>query len=156
MNKKLPILLLAGLFVILGKANAQTQALVLHHADGSTTDVELYTEPKVTFSPDKVFIKSSVLDIEYAATDVLRFTYKGNGAGIDCVKSEADYEQQDGHIVFHGVDAADKVAVYRTDGVRLPVRLVQQGSDAVLPLSSVPTGVYLVNVNGKTSKFVRK
>ena len=137
-------------------AKAQTQALVLYHADGSTTDVELYTEPKITFSPDKVFIKSSVLDMEYAAADVLRFSFKGRATGIDGVKAEADYEQTDGHIVFHGAGCADSVAVFKPNGVRMPVRLKQQGRDAVLPLSSVPAGVYLVTVKGKTSKFVRK
>lgn len=63
-------------------AKAQTQALVLHHADGSTTDVELYTEPKITFSTDKVFIRSSVLDMEWDAVNVLRFSFKGRATGV--------------------------------------------------------------------------
>ena len=155
MKKKLFIILLAGLLSA-NLAHAQTQALVVWLADGSTTDVELYTEPKVTFSADRMFIKSSVLDIEYKATDVVRFTYRGNGSGIDNLQAEADYTQADGRIVFHGISAEDKVAIYRTDGVRLPIRPDIQGTDAVLSLSSLPVGVYLFSVNGKTSKFVRK
>ena len=155
MIKKLFMTLLAGLLSP-NLAYAQTQAMVVWLADGSTTDVELYTEPKVTFSADKMFINSTVLDIEYKAADVVRFTYKGKGTGIDGLQAEADYTQADGRIVFHGISAEDKVAVYRTDGIRLPIRPDMQGTDAVFSLSSLPVGVYLINVNGRTSKFVRK
>lgn len=127
--------MLAGLMIPLA-AKAQTQALVLHHADGSTTDVELYTEPKITFSTDKVFIRSSVLDMEWDAVNVLRFSFKGRATGVKDVTAAADYEQLDDRIVFHGAGLADSVAVYRMNGVRLPVRLEQQGNDAVLTLSA--------------------
>lgn len=153
--KKLLLLMLAG-FLYPNLIKAQTPTLVVWLADGTIADVELYTEPKVTFSNDKLFIRSTILDIEYKATDVVRFTYKGKGTGIDGVQAEADYEQHDGHIVFHGISATDKVAVYRPDGIRLPVRAEQQGSDTVLHLSAIPVGVYLINVNGRTSKFIWK
>ena len=39
------LLLLAGL----GIPRVMAQTLVLHHADGTTTDVELYTQPQVVF-----------------------------------------------------------------------------------------------------------
>lgn len=80
--------MLAGLMIPLA-AKAQTQALMLHHADGSTTDVELYTEPKITFSTDKVFIRSSVLDMEWDAVNVLRFSFKGRATGVKDVTAAA-------------------------------------------------------------------
>ena len=153
MKKSLFLLMLVGL-LFPNIAKAQTQALVVWLADGTTADVELYTEPKVTFPADKVLIKSAVLDIEYNAADVIRFTYKGKDTGINNL--QADYTQTDGRIVFHGINTTDKVAVYRSNGVRLPIRLELQGSNAILSLSSLPVGVYLISVNGHTSKFVRK
>lgn len=155
MKKLLIILMLTGLMHP-DLAKAQTMKLVVWLADGSTTDVELYTEPKVTFSDGKLFIKSTILDIEYKSSDVVRFTYKGKGTGIENQLDDADYEQQDGRIVFHSISAADKVAVYRSDGVRIPVSIEHRNGYAVLPLSSIPAGVYLISVNGQTSKFVRK
>ena len=58
MNKKHlhPILLVALLLSTAQICMAQQRALVLHHADGTTTDVELLKLPRVVFSGDKVVI----------------------------------------------------------------------------------------------------
>ena len=154
MEKKKLFLILAGLLLSI-IAQAQTQTLVVWLADGTTANVELYTEPKVTFSADKMFIKSSVLDIEYKATDVIRFTYKGKGTSINTLESEADYSRDEEQIVFHGLTSSNEVAVYKTNGIRVPIRLVHSGSDVILSLKQIPQGVYLLKVNGKTSKFTK-
>lgn len=51
-------------------------------ADGTTTDILLYTRPLVTFKGDKVVITSPVATFTYDAKDVLRFTYSGTGTAI--------------------------------------------------------------------------
>ena len=139
----------------MGISRATAQTLVLHHGDGTTTDVELFTQPLIKFQGDKVFVTSSVLDMEYSKNDVLRFTYKGGSLGIDVPKSEADYSRDGDRLVFHGIESADQVAVYNANGIRLPVSLTRQGTDAVLLLSAIPSGVYLLKVNGRTSKITK-
>ena len=91
------LLLLAFLVMVfcVQRISAQTQALVLQHADGNTTEVELYTKPKVTFEGNKLFVKSSIINLEYQVGDVIRFYYKGKGTEINSVQQEADYEQYD-------------------------------------------------------------
>ncbi len=130
--------------------------LVLWHADGTTTDVALYLMPKVEFSGDKVRITSTVLDMEYPKENVLRFSYKGGGTGISTPKNEADCGREGDRLVFHGVTSRDKVAVYTTNGIRVPVSLTDTPDGLSLPLSSIPQGVYVLSVNGKTTKFTRK
>ena len=151
---------LLTLFLVLLSYSLQSTAqnnatLVLWHADGTTTDVELYLKPCVEFAGDKILITSTVLNMEYSKNDILRFTYKGEGTGINAPQSEADYKQESDRLVFHGINAADKVAVYTSNGVRIPVRLAATADGFSLPLSALPKGVYLLNVKGKTSKFVR-
>lgn len=138
-----------------GNSALQAQTLVLHHSDGTTTDVELYTQPRVEFQNDRVVITSSVLNMDYAKTDVLRFTYKGGGLGITTPKAEADMSRDGDRLVFHGIKSSDAVAVYKPNGIRVPVRLTLTGADASLPLSQIPQGVYLLSVNGRTSKFTK-
>lgn len=163
------------------RALAQTQVLVLQHADKSTTEVELYTKPVVTFEGDKLFVRSSVIDLEYQIGDVVRFFYKGaksgnNGSGtgnnesetgdndsetgdndsetsIDGLQKGIDYEQFEEQLVFHNIKSEDQVAVYSLNGIRVPVRITYNNGNATLLLSSIPTGVYLLSVNGKTVKF---
>ena len=146
---------LVCLMAFLGVRQASSQTLVLWHADGTTTDVELYTQPKVRFQNDKVLITSTVLNMEYPKENVLRFTYKGGATGISSPSGDADYSQDGGQLVFHGINEGDKIAVYRVNGIRVPVAITRNGDSATLPLSVIPSGVYLLNVNGKTSKFVK-
>ena len=147
------LILLLALF---HSGSMKAQKLVLWHSDGSTTEVELFNQPLVQFSGDKVLITSPVLNMEYDKTDVIRFTYKDIDTGISTLTKETDIEQKDGQIVFHDVSSADRVAIYKADGIRVPVRLSFSGSDATLPLSQLPSGVYLFSVNGRTSKFTKK
>ncbi len=138
------------------RLSAQTNAtLVLWHADGTTTDVELYLRPRIEFSGDKIFIMSTVLNMEFSKDDIVRFSYKGEGTGIDSPRQDADYSQEGDRLVFHGISSTDQVSVYNTNGVRVPVRLSATSNGFALPLSALSKGIYLLNVNGKTSKYVR-
>ena len=134
----------------------QAQTLVLHHANGKTTDVELYTQPQVKFVGDKVLITSTVLDMEYDKQDVLSFTYKGGTLGISNPTEKAKVSQENGQLVFQGVKSSDKITVHTVKGIRVPVRLQHSGSSATLPLAAIPSGAYLLTVNGRTSKFTKR
>jgi hypothetical protein len=142
---------------MLSLSGAKAQTLVLYHANGTTTDVQLYTQPRIEFKNDMVLITSPVLNMEYAKEDILRFTYKGNTTvGVGNLRQEADYSQENGQLVFHGVKQTDNIAVHNMNGVRVPVRLSFSGNDATLSLTSIPKGVYLLSVNGRTSKFTKQ
>ena len=144
------------LITLIGISTASAQTLVLHHANGKTTDVELYTQPQVKFVGDKVLITSTVLDMEYDKQDVLRFTYKGGTLGISSPNAQANVSQENGQLVFHGVKSTDKITVHTVKGIRVPIRLQLSGSTATLPLSAIPSGVYLLTVIGRTSKFMKR
>ena len=135
---------------------AEAQTLVLHHANGKTTDVELLTQPQVKFQNDKVLITSTVLNMEYPKEDVLTFTFKGKTSGIKSPKGNLSYSKENGQIVFHGIKSSETIAVYNLKGIRLPVNIQRSGDVATLSLSSIPSGTYLLNVNGRTSKFTKK
>ena len=152
MNRKRQLIFITLLLVVSG---LRAQTLVLHHADGSTTDVELFTQPQVKFQNDKVLITSTVLNMEFAKEDVLRFTYKGGSLSVSSPSAKSNVSQENGQLVFHGVKSTDKIAVYTVKGIRVPVSLRHSGTTATLPLSQIPQGVYLLSVNGRTSKFTK-
>lgn len=154
--KKKKLLVLALLLSLFGSSASTAQTLVLWHADGTQTDVQLYTQPRVTFEDDKVLITSTVLNMEYPKDNILRFTYKGGSTGISSPTAKANVSQQGDQLVFHGVNADDKVAVYTAKGIRVPVTVTHSDNTATLPLSAIPSGVYLLNVNGRTSKFTKQ
>ena len=149
-------LLLLPLFMFMGIRPMSAQTLVLHHANGNTTDVDLLTMPKVVFGNDKVLITSTVLNMEYSKEDVLRFTCKNSTTRINMPTGKANVSKEKGQLVFHGINSSEKIAVYNTNGIRVPVHITRHGDSASLPLNSIPSGVYLLNVNGKTSKFTKQ
>jgi len=153
--KKLFTFLLVLLSFSLHTLAQDNATLVLHHADGTTTDVALYLKPRVVFDGDMVRITSTVLDMEYPKSNILRFSYMGSGTGITAPKNEADYTREGDCLVFHGISSSDKVAVYNSDGIRVPVHLSTTIDGVSLSLSSISKGVYVLSVNGKTSKFVK-
>ena len=153
---KVKLITLTTLLLIVGGLKAQGQTLVLWHSDGTTTDVERFTQPNIQFKNKKVYVTSSVVSFEYDEKDVVRFTYKKIDTGITSPLPNTDYSQESGQIVFHDIKSTDKIALYKTNGILVPIHLNIHGDNATLPLSSIPSGIYLLNVNGRTSKFTKK
>ena len=154
MKKKLSLILLFVAFLSL-TASAQDPTLVIHKSDGQVLEVELFTMPRVQMTTDKMTIKSAVLDLEFAKSDVVGFTYKNISTGIRTVHPEMTFRIDEDQVTFRGVPEANAVMVYDISGVRLPVRLTIHDNEAVLPLSQLPHGVYIVNINGKSFKILR-
>lgn len=150
-------ILLMVLLLFFSVCNFSAQILVLHLADGTTLDVEL-TEywPEVRFQEDKVLVSSYPLDLEYPKTDILGITYKNISTSISEPNADPKISQRNGQLIFHGVNSSDNIAVYNVKGMRIPVQIHSSGSSATLSLSSIPSGVYLLNVNGQTSKFIKR
>lgn len=142
--------------LVLAANTLRAQTLVLHHADGTTTDVDLFTTPRIHFQNDKVLITSTVLDMEYSKDDIFRFTYKGIATNIDKPTNNENFKQENDKLVFYGVKAADNIALYKQNGIRVPVRVQKNGSMITLPLSHLSQGIYILNVNGRTSKFTKR
>ena len=147
------MLALATLFV---DTDVHAQTLVLKHANGNTTDIELLTKPQVKFANDKVLITSTVLDMEFPKEDVLSFTYKGIATGVKSLKNGLQYSQETDKIVFHGIKATDKIAVYNMQGIRVPINLLRSRDSVTLPLVSLSSGVYILSINGKNTKFTKQ
>ena len=135
-------------------AMAQTSTLVLTHADGKTTEVELNSQPRIQLSADKMTIKAPLVSLEYAKEDVVRFHYKNVANGISNLEFQARYHVGPGGILFYGVSTNDRIALYGVDGTRLPGNITTTGSNAFLSLSHLPRGVYVISFNGKTFKII--
>lgn len=153
--KRMKILCVVLAFLACQQLMAQVKTLVMWHADGTTTDIELSILPRITFVDDKVILQASELQMEIDEKDLLRFTYKSSESSeIAVLHQETPYTQQDMNLIFHST-STDKVAVYKTNGARVPVHLEQRGNDLVLSMMGLPSGVYLLKVNGRTAKILR-
>ena len=149
--------LLAILFMICPQLSAQVPTLVIWHADGTFTDVELSTLPRVTFVNDNIRIHSDMLQMEMESKDVLRFSYKGlDTSSVENLRQETGYTWTDSRLILHGVGLHHNVTLCRADGVKVPVSMERSGSDIAVRLEFLPAGIYLIRLNGMTVKFTRQ
>ncbi len=147
----------AALFFMASIVHAQKNStLVLWHADGTQTRIELFKKPQVTFDGDMICFNSPILNVQYPASDVLKFTYEGLTTAINSPQAAVSYRQDGERILFDSSVKPSSIALYTADGARVPVSLQPTSQGAVLSLSGIPSGVYFLSVNGKTSKFMKR
>lgn len=144
---------------LLDGSQPKYETLVLWHANGKTTEISLSKKPRVTFSADKVLVKGSGINFEYSANDIVKFTYKKEDVvnDIDAPNNEVNFFRDEEHIVFNGIKSTDEVALYKLNGSRVPVQLTHSDDNKVtLSLSGIPSGIYILKVNGKTTKITKQ
>ena len=144
-----------GVLLPLAAAAQEPNKLHIHFADGTTTAIELYTRPQVTFEGDRVVVASPVATMSYAAADVLRFTYSINGVPNSIGEVQASPAEGE-QLTFDAAADASSVQLFAEDGKQMPVSLTTVNGRASLSLSSLPAGVYVLKVNGRTSKIVKR
>lgn len=134
------------------------ETLVLWHANGKTTEISLSKKPQIQFAPDKVLVKGAGINFEYPLSDIVKFTYKKEDIinDIDNPTNQADFTRDNERIVFTGIKSTDEVALYKLNGSRVDIQLKAVDDSLVLPLNSVPQGIYLLRINSQTFKIIKK
>ena len=158
------VMLLMGLMLVPQVVQAvESQSkyyLVLWEKDGTKVgEYSLEYHPKVTFSGTEVIVSNDLADVYYYnLSDMWKFTYfKDDGSGINSIFTDGNVLKFDGNaIVFPSLEAGSRIAVYAVNGVLLMNKTVSTAGEYAFPLSGLNQGVYLVNVNGKTYKIVKK
>ena len=155
MNRIITVLL--TLFAVFISAQGQNVAsLVVTHADGTTTSYELFTKPRVTFVGDNVKITSSTVSAEYLSKDVLRFNYRMPNTAIEKTSADSQLKSDGEYLIFGGTVKAGNVKLFTPDGVEVPTKFTTTSGGLRLRLSSLQKGVYLITINGRTSKFMKR
>lgn len=129
--------------------------LTIHFADGTSNNILLYTRPRVTFEDESVVFTSPIAKYSYKSQDVLRFTYSGGVDDITFPKDSDTFRQEGGQIIFDGSVSPSDIMLFSEDGKRISVNLSKVDGRVRLALSSLPKGVYLLSVNGRTSKILK-
>ena len=155
MNRIITVLL--TFFAVFISAQGQNVAsLVVTHADGTTTSYELFTKPRVTFVGDSVKITSPTVSAEYLSKDVLRFTYRMPNTAIEKTLADSQLKSDGEYLIFGGNVKAGNVKLFTPDGVEVPTKFTTTSGGLRLRLSSLQKGVYLITINGRTSKFMKR
>lgn len=136
--------------------NSQTQ-LVVWAKNGTKVAYTLTEKPKVTFTETDLVITSNGIEVHYSLENMLRFTYENSAAKITDLKTDETAFKLDGEsLLFPSLEANSTVSIYAANGILVFKQTVRQTGEYSFPLSSLNTGLYMVNVNGLTYKILKR
>ena len=125
----------------------------------------------VTFSEKGVYVMSMRVLHSYSSDNVQNMTFVTNGvnkkasyrvgvgvSGVNSIEKKSSIKvypnPADDIIVVKGAKENSIVTVYSTLGMMMT--RTEIGESSVIDVSDYPAGIYIMNVDGKTIKFVKK
>lgn len=153
------MLLLAGITFAFNASAAGTDwKLQLFDREG--TRIGIFScdyNPNVTFTDDQVIVTTDLADVYYySLPNMWMFTYD-KGTAITDIAADRNAMQFDGNvIIFPALKAGTDIAVYAANGSLVMNKKAATAGDYTFSLSELNQGVYMINVNGKTYKIVKK
>lgn len=152
--KKLVFSLLMLIFSVVS-ANAESTVLNLEMKDGTTHSFLLSDMPTITMADDKLTVTTKSATVSYALYDVKQYKF-GVPTGISPVTKDKQYSLSGEELIFNDVKSVNGIAAFSVGGERVNVDAVVQNGKAVISLSALPSGIYIIKVNGIIVKIQRK
>lgn len=148
----------AGLILgALGLQPVAGQSLKIWNKDNSIVNViDLKEEPVIAILDNSIHITISEYVLDYGIGEVRRFTYDVLDTGIKDLLFPTDCRQEGLYIIINNVKSKSSIGLYGINGMVIPVNAEQRGDGYAISLEGLSSGVYLLNVNGKTTKILKK
>lgn len=143
--------------LLLGAATAMAgNVLVVHLMSGETYNYVLSEEPVITFSGEKIIINTTNTEHQFSMEAVKFFNYElQNTTAIGEVTTDGMRILGD-RIVFSGLPANSPIYLYDTGGQLYLKTAADADGNAVVELSSISKGVYIVKANNISTKITKK
>lgn len=147
-----PILLLAAIV-----ARADEQKLQIWLSTGKVMTIKLSENPSTRYVDGNLVIQSSNANISFPLEQVKKYTYSANPAAISSPEVLGCEFSLDGEtLTFTGLKRGTEITVYSLSGQLLRQQTTGSEAVTVVSVSSFPTGVYLVKINGVTYKITKR
>lgn len=132
--------------------------LIVTTKDMQTHQFALTDRPQVRFNGDQLVVLSDRTDASYPLANVLRFHYeKVSYVGIYDHEDQSPDLSYDGNVlIISNIKAGDVASVYGSDGRLVRQLTAQRNGTYRLPLSNLPSGVYLVRTGNTTFKITKR
>ena len=147
----LTMLLMAMGFVSYAEGYA---GILVTMVDGSTATISFDENPVIKLQPEKLIVKTDVATTEFDRSAVARFNYVTDLSGVEVIeKNDVEVVNKGGVLSFANLPTASEIKLYSVDG-KLLKNEIATGS-YTLELTNLSTGIYIVNVNGVSTKIAK-
>ena len=132
-------------------------SLILLLKDGTTQTYELAEQPVITVVGAELKIVANHADVSIPLSDVMRYTFQKRTTGIDEVDTNQEViDYKDGVLTLSGLEASTPISLYTIDGRLLQAHTVADDGTYRQSLASLRQGVYVVKVNHKSYKIMKR
>lgn len=132
-------------------------SLILLLKDGTTQTYELAEQPVITVVGAELKIVANHADVSIPLSDVVRYTFQKRTTGIDEVDTNQEViDYKDGVLTLSGLEAGTPISLYTIDGRLLQAHTVADDGTYRQSLASLRQGVYVVKVNHKSYKIMKR
>ena len=132
-------------------------SLILLLKDGTTQTYELAEQPVITVVGTELKIVANHADVSIPLSDVVRYTFQKRTTGIDEVDTNQEViDYKDGVLTLSGLEAGTPISLYTIDGRLLQAHTVADYGTYRQSLASLRQGVYVVKVNHKSYKIMKR
>ena len=132
--------------------------LIVHLTDGTSVSFLLAERPRVTFAGDSLRIVSSVAEAALLRSEVRRFEFVADAASsvVDVPTASGECVISKNLLSVSGLNAGATVRLYSLDGRLLRTAGASEAGVAYLSTDGLSAGVYVINFNSTTLKFLKK
>lgn len=149
------ILLILLLFFSVRLSAREYKALVVEMRDGSTASFLLAEKPKITFAGELMNIVSSASGMEFARADVRKYSFVDAPTSVDEAIVSPEAVIDGNTVVVCGVPDGTAVGVYTVGGAAV-MQSTAVGGSCTLSLENLSAGLYIVNYNNTSIKYLKK
>ena len=155
-TKRIFIALMLSALPIIGTLADSVRFLIVNAKDGTKTTFGLAEEPKISFSNGELNIVNSSKTFSISLADIQNYSFDEESTGISDVIKEGSIKLENGFVVFNGLTAGSKVAVYMQDGKLVKECNANTNGSAVLDLSGLPKGTLILQSNKTSIKVINR
>lgn len=128
------------------------ESVTMTMVNGSTTVVTLSGEPTIKFADGKLIIVTGDATAEFDRQNILRLNYNVVAGVENISRDNTTIENNGSALIFNNLPSDSDIMVYDMSG-RLLKNYVVNGKSFELPFDNLSSGIYIVSVNGISTKI---
>ncbi len=159
MVKRSTAFLFLLLFIIDTICADTRKSLIVECTNGTTVNFLLANLPELTFSNRSLVVKDNIQSFSFIIDNVLQYYFTSEETDIANVGSQPDirfYYDTDGNVVVEGLDLPAQIRFFSVKGWDYSDCVSVTNNKAVVSLSSLQKGVYVISINNQQIKVYKK
>ena len=132
--------------------------MVLWSKDGTKVAFDFKENPIITINQEELILTTDSTQINYSIVNLDKITYENvivDGI-INLTAQEPIISFNGEMLVFPSIETNSTVSLYRQDGKLVLKKTILQKGEYDIPIHTVEKGLYIVDLNGITYKFLKK